>query len=832
MNPLPDGTQTHEWEGSVAEMPTPKDGASEAACAHCGLSVPRGLIEPDAAEQFCCSGCHTVYHMIREHGLDAFYQVCNDSDNTPVRSVTTHRRYEEFADPTFRELYCRPAGQGVSSIDLSLAGVHCAACVWLVEKLPRVVPGVIEARLSLGTSQARLRWDERVVDLPTVARALDRLGYPPHPARGRAGQDARRREDRRFLIRIAVAGACAGNLMLLAFALYAGWFGGMEAQYETLFRWLSMGIGLVSLAWPGAVFFRGAIAALRTRTAHLDLPIALALGVGGAAGVYHVVSGTGELYFDTLGVLVFLLLVGRFVQHRQQRRAGDAIELLFSLTPGSCHRLNESGAAVDVPVEALRTGDRVRIDPGETIPADGAVLEGASEINQALLTGESRPVTVGVGESITAGATNLVSPLVMSVNASGSETRVGRLMAMVAEFAAARSPIVQLTDRIAGWFVLGVIAFAAVTAGLWLVLDPARALDHTVALLIVACPCALGLATPLTIAVAIGKAAKNDIMVKGGDALERLARFSRGGATILFDKTGTVTAGQTRVVHWHGPDTLRAAVASIERHATHPVGRALAALDEDACETVTDVMQQASGITALCNQQSFAIGTPDFIAARGVAWDRSTQQKIDGARAEHLSPVLIAIENRVEAVAACGDAIRAGSEAVVARLVRDGWRVALLSGDDPAVVGDIGERLGLAFDDARGGIDPEEKVAAVQEAKRNGPVVMIGDGVNDAAALAAANLGVAVHGGAEASLMAADVYLARPGLEPFEQLVHLSRRTLRAIHRALGFSLCYNTVAIGLAMAGLINPLVAAVIMPISSFVVLGAALSLRFDAR
>lgn len=802
------------------------------ACTHCGLPVPRGLVEPDADEQFCCNGCRTVYHMIREHGLDAFYRIRDESDDTPTRAPTTHRRYDEFADPTFRELYCRPAGQGVSSIDLSLEGVHCAACVWLIEKLPRVVPGVIEARLSMGTSQARLRWDERVVDLPTVARALDRLGYPPHPARGRDGQDARRREDRRFLIRIAVAGACAGNLMLLAFALYAGWFGGMEAQYETLFRWLSMGIGLVSLAWPGSIFFRGAIAALRTRTAHLDLPIALALGVGGAVGVYHVVTGTGEVYFDTLGVLVFLLLVGRFIQHRQQRRAGDAIELLFSLTPGSCHRLDEGGAATDVPVEALRVGDRVRVDPGEAIPADGVVLGGASEINQALLTGESRPVAVEAGGSVTAGATNLASPLVLRVEASGSDTRVGRLMAMVAEFAAERSPIVQLTDRIAGWFVIAVIAFASITAGLWLVLDPARALDHTVALLIVACPCALGLATPLTIAVAIGRAARHDIMVKGGDVLERLARYARGRGTILLDKTGTLTVGQTRVVHWHGPDDLRAAVASIERHATHPVGRALAALDEHAHETVTDVTQHGPGITATCNQQPFAIGTPAFIASRGVVWGQDIQRRIDEARTGHLSPVLVAVENRVEAVASCGDAIRPGAKEVVERLIRDGWRVALLSGDDRAVVEHVGDRLGLKPEDARGGIDPEGKVAAVHEAKQTGPVVMIGDGVNDAAALAAADLGVAVHGGAEASLIAADVYLARPGLEPFDQLARLSRRTLGAIRRALGFSLCYNAIAIGLAMAGLINPLVAAIIMPISSFIVLGAALSLRFDTR
>jgi len=793
--------------------------------------VPRGLIEPDASEQFCCHGCRTVYQMIHAHGLDAFYRLRDDAGDAPDKAATTGGRFDEFADPTFERLYCRTDAEQVMSVDLALEGVHCAACVWLIEKLPRVAPGVIEARLSLASRQVRLRWDTRLIDLPTIARALDRLGYPPHAVRGRDTQDARQREDRRHLVRIAVAGACAGNLMLLAFALYAGMFGPMEPQYETLFRYLSLGIGLVTIAWPGGVFFRGAWAALRTRSTHLDLPIALALLVGAAVGTFNVVTGRGDIYFDTLGVLVLLLLVGRYLQHRQQRRASEALELLFSLTPGKARRMDEQGQTQDVPVEALSVGDVVEVRAGETVPADGRIVAGQSDVSAAVITGESQPVRFGEGDAIHAGATNLGATLRVSITAAGRQTRVGQLMAMVENFASRRSRIVQLADRIAGYFVLVVIALAAVTLGLWLTIDPSVAFDHTVALLIVACPCALGLATPLTIAVAIRAAAQHDIMIKGGDVLDRLARARRRGGAILLDKTGTLTVGRTQLVRWVGDEAIQPIVAAVERHSSHHVARALRealARDGDDDVAVTDVQQHDAGITAIYEGHSIGIGSPAFAQRRGVRIGPALSSQIDAARDAQHTPIVIAREGEAVAVAHVGDALRPGVADAVGRLRQAGWRVALLSGDDPQVVTAVAQQVGIDAAEAHGGVTPEAKAAFVAEAQSRGPVVMIGDGVNDAAALAAADLGVAVHGGAEASLAAADVYLARPGLEPLEDLLSLSGRAMRAIRRVTLFSLGYNATALGLAMAGLINPLVAAIIMPLSSLIVIGHALGTR----
>ena len=355
--------------------------SADCVCTHCGLPVPKGLIDAQRVEQFCCQGCASVYELIHGCGLDAYYRLREGAqgDAQPVKQ-TDSDRLASFDSDKFHELYVRTREDGMRVVDLMLEGVHCAACVWLIEKLPRVVPGVIEARLSLRQSTVRITWDPAQVELSKIAKGLSTLGYPPHPARG--NKDAvQLAEQRTMLIRMGVAGALAGNTMLLAFALYTGLFSEMEAQYAQLFRWASAVLGVIALVWPGRVFFQGAWAAIRTRSPHLDVPIALALGVGGVAGLVNVILARGDIYFDSLTVLVFLLLVGRFIQYRQQRRADESVGLLFSLTPTHCRRVNANDQSIEqVPVEAVQVGDLLEVRAGELIPADGTVEGGSASV--------------------------------------------------------------------------------------------------------------------------------------------------------------------------------------------------------------------------------------------------------------------------------------------------------------------------------------------------------------------------------------------------------------------------------------------------------------------
>ncbi len=805
-------------------MPVAEAAPPSLACVHCGLPVPRARRPAGtAAEAFCCDGCEAVYGALRAHGLARYYALRESSGAAGRPARVTGRSFEEFDDPSYAARMVRELPDGSARTEFFLEGVHCAACVWLVERLPDLDPGVLEARLDLPRSRVRVTWDPERSPLSSVARNLDRLGYTPHPLRGEAAESARRRAERSMLMRLGISGASAGNTMAIAFALYGGLLHGMEPPYEALFRWTSLAISIPALIWGGGVFFRGALGALRARTLHMDVPIALGIVAGFAHGVANTVRGEGPVYFESVTMLIFLLLAGRWIQMRRQRTSADSAELLAALCPSSA-RLLDGGAARTVPAESLVPGMAIEVLPGDLFPADGTVTIGSSTVNVALLTGESRPVEVEPGSAVHAGTLNLASRLEVEVVAAGEETRVGKLMRLVEEFASRRAPIVLLADRISGIFVGAVLLLAAVTFALWASRGVSTALDHAIALLIVTCPCALGLSTPLATTLSIGQAARAGILVKGGDVLEALTRPGR----VWLDKTGTLTEGRLRLLEREGPEEAWRLVAAAERHSGHPAARAIveACGELDAHVRVRET--QGGGIEGTVDGRAIVVGSPGFVAARCGPLDEVRSSRLAEWTARALTPVVVAVDGRVVGAAGLGDPIRPDAPRAVERLRRSGWKVAILSGDHRDVVAAVARALGIDPADARGEIGPEQKSRIVRESASDGTVVMVGDGVNDAAALAAARVGIAVHGGAEAALAAADVFVTRSGVEPLLEVFDGARRTLRTIRWNLTFSLLYNVVGAGLAMAGLINPIVAAVLMPLSSLTVVGTTAASR----
>jgi len=785
-------------------------------CSHCSLPVPAGLVEAGAELQFCCNGCRVAYEVIHEHGLDRYYDIRARVDAPQQPASSSGKAFVEFDDPAFHRLYCPRDRSGRATVELYLEGVHCAACVWLVEKLTVVMPGVAEVRLDFGRSLARVTWDPETTALSRVARFLDSIGYTPHPFRGVEARDLARREERGLLIRIAVAGAVAGNVMLIAFALYGGHFHGINDEYRTLFRWVSFALAVPSVTWCAAVFYRGAWGALRTRTLHMDLPIAIGILAGFFQGALNTVRGSGEIYFDSVTALIFFLLVGRFLQRRQQRTAASSTELLFSLAPSTA-RLVEADGVREVPLEALTPGSLVEARAGDSIPADGVVVEGSSTLDRSLLTGESLPEAATIGDPVHAGTVNLSGRLLIEVRSTGEDTRVGRLMRLVEEGAQRRAAVVLLADRISGWFVAVVLALAALTVVIWTRLDPAHAVEHAVALLIVSCPCALGLATPLAVSAAIGRAARRKILIKGGDALESLARPGR----MILDKTGTLTEGRLAVIRWTGDESVRKAVAALERHSSHPVARALADAPEDDAEVPTDVQEvSGAGISGVVGARRVMAASSSHAASVLGGLPEEISAAVDAFAGDGLSPVVVAVDGEAVAVAGIGDPLRSETAASLASIRDQGWELEILSGDHPTVVQSVAREVGLDVESARGGANPEQKLEAVRQASGEGTVAMVGDGVNDAAALAAATVGIGVHGGAEAVLAAADVFLGRPGLGPVVDLLVGARRTLGVIRRNLVFSLLYNIVAVTFAITGHMSPLLAAVLMPLSSMTV------------
>lgn len=795
----------------------------DTACAHCGLPVPDGLIEPDRDQQFCCTGCTTAFAILHEHGLDRYYAFAEKRE-APVRA--SGRSYEEFDHAAFAERYVRTGSDGLSRTELYLEGVHCASCVWLVERVPLIIPGVVRAELDVRRALAVIEWDLAAAPLSAIARTLDSLGYPPHPFRGVARDAMRRREDRAMLIRIGIAGAIAINIMLAALALYSGELNGMDAEFTRFFRWISFGLTIPAFIWPGRVFFTGALASLRTRSLHMDLPIAIALAAGLLRGAINTITDTGPVYFDGLAILIFALLVGRFLQQRGQRMAADAAELLHTIAPASARIVDASGVH-DVPTDALLPGMVLDVRAGESFAADGTVIEGRSTVNAALLTGESRPVAVLAGERVFAGTHNIESPLRVRVEEAGETSRIAKLMAQVEESARRRAPVVQMANRMAGIFVAIVLTAAALTWAIKWQMSSATALDDAIALLIVTCPCALALATPLAITVAVGRAAGRGMLIKGGDALELLST----PATLVLDKTGTVTEGTTALVTWIGPDSVKALVLALEEGSSHPLadGFRRAFVGEQECATAC-VVQEAKhiaggGLEGMVDGHRVRIGSPRFVreGLGGRPIDIAIHEDIT-AMDRTLTPVHIAVDGVLLAAAGLGDRIRDDARTSLDALRAAGWRTILLSGDAPDVVHAVGISLGFSEHDVIGAASPEDKLAFVERLKRDGRVVMVGDGVNDAAAIAAAHVGIGVHGGAEACLSTADIYLTRPGLSALVELTEGARNTMAVIRRNIGFSIGYNIIGAALAVVGVLNPLIAAVLMPTSSLtVVLGS---------
>lgn len=800
---------------TVVNMPA--DPAQSILCDHCKLPVPAGLIETDAEHQFCCSGCKSVWNVLHGAGLDGYYSVRDAVNPDAQRVSSTNSTYEELDDPSFQSTCVDNLPGGLAQTDLLLEGMHCAACVWLIERLPTVLDGVVESRANIRRRTACVRYNPAQVKLSDVAHALDRLGYAAHPARGAAAREARVKEDRKFLIRVGVAGAIAGNVMLLAIALHGGALEGMADTWKTTFRWYSMGLGVLSLLWPGRVFFIGALAALRTRVAHLDIPIALALAVGGLWGSYNTIAGIGEIYFDSLAVLVFFLLVGRWIQHRQQRNASDHVELMLTLTPTSALKVHDDGATSRVPIEAVEEGMLVEVEAGGSVPADGTIETGETNLDTSFISGESRPMPARVGDAVIAGATNLRSPIRIRVTAVGDSTRVGKLMHLVASASADKAPIVQLADRIAARFVLIVISLSLITLTYWTItVGFATGIEYATALLIVTCPCALGLATPMAMSIAMGRAAKAGILVKSAAAIE----FMSKPVHMILDKTGTITQSKTTLVKAQCDDQLLAMAAAVESHSNHPIARAIADASPDIQLEATNINQTlGSGISGTVNSFKIEIGSPAFINALAPL-DTVTHSAIDAMIEHGLTPVVIHSPDLGTGVVGIGDPVRQDAADSVQSLSDAGWQLSLCSGDHPQIVESVAKEVGIKT--ASGSVAPESKADRVRELQSmaNHRVVMVGDGVNDAAALAVADVGIAVHGGAEASLEAADIYLTKQGVAPIVALASLAAHTMRTIHISLIFSVCYNAIAAMLAMTGIINALIAAVIMPISSLTV------------
>ncbi len=801
-------------------------------CDHCLLPFPEreAVREKDGEHErvFCCTGCQGIHRLIREEGLGAFYE---------------GRRWEEAGlaarpeDPQEVEAFraaVREATGGLSEVDLYVEGIRCASCVWLNERLLGKLPGVTFARVNYATHRARVRFDPAVTALPAVLGRIRSAGYLPKPWGETEGQAAQRRETRDLLVRLGTAGFLSSQLMVITIALYAGYFQGIDPGTRRMLEWVGLGLTLPVYFYSGAPFLRNTVVGLRHGRFNMDALIALGAGAALAYSVWQMLAG-GEVYLDTAAMIVTLVLVGRYVEAAAKGRASEAVARLAALQPREARRIEtraDGSTQVQlVPVAGLCAGDRVEVVPGERVPADGVLVEGRSEVDESLVTGESRPVGKEPGSPAIGGTVNLHGSFVLQVNRTGAATVLAGIIRAVEEAQASRPRIQVVADRLVGVFVPAILVLAvAAAAGHLLGGAPApQALMIGVSVLVIACPCALGLATPLAVLLATGVATGRGLLVKGGDVFERAA----GADEALLDKTGTVTRGRPELrevlpLEGGSADGALRLAAAVERRSEHSLGRAIVdaarALPGDPGPDATDFRAvPGRGVEGSIAGEPVRVGSRLFVAETGAEIPAGAEREARVREERGDTVAFLSRGGRLVALLVVADAVRPESRDAVAELEALGLRVSLLSGDNRRTTEAVAAALGIGR--AVSEVTPAEKrerVAALQAGGRR--VLVAGDGVNDAPALTQADVGVAMSRGTDVTMESAAAVLVRDDLRLLPELVRLSRKTYRIIRENLFWALVYNLVAVPLAMVGLLHPIVAAAAMAASStFVVLNS---------
>ena len=769
------------------------------------------------------------------------------SANLATRTV--HVRHEAGLPELLSALDRAGYPAATAETRLAIEGMHCAACAIRLEQSLSARPGVHSVHVSLADRSARVRHTELAVseaDLVAVVRAA---GYQATPLQAEdIDRAARETGAARLVFLIAAALTLPvfvlemGHHTIPAFGHWIHHTMGMQTSW-----WIQAVLTTLVLAWPGRGFFRAGVPALLRGAPDMNALVAMGTGAAWAFSMVVLLApgvlpeAARAVWFEAAAVIVTLILLGRWLEARARGRAGAAIAALAGLAPDTAE-VRRDGGFVTLPLSAVARGDVISLRPGARVPVDGEVLEGRSWLDESMITGEPIPVAKGPGDRITGGTVNGAAALTFRATAVGSDTVLARILRMVEDAQAAKLPIQALVDRVTLYFVPAVMLVALIAGAAWLAFGPppalVPALVAAVSVLIIACPCAMGLATPMSILVGTGRAAELGVLFRRGDALQRL----EGARVVALDKTGTLTEGKPVVTELlpadgaDGAEALRLAAAA-EARSEHPIATAILAAARDRGLTLPGAegteAQPGHGLSATVEGRAVLVGSPRFLTARGVETD-PVAAGLEKLTRDGRTIVAVAVDGRALAVIGVSDKIRAGAAEAVASLRRKGLTVAMISGDTEAAARRVAAELGISTVVA--GVPPEGKVAAIEALRaEHGPVAFVGDGLNDAPALAAADTGIAIGTGTDVAIESADVVLMSGDPRGVATAVTLSGAVMRNIRQNLGWAFGYNTLLIPVAAGGLavfggpmLSPMLAAGAMAASSVCVVANALRLR----
>jgi len=788
-------------------------------CFHCGEPLLGSTVTArinGRDEAVCCQGCRAVAELIGDVGLSDYYLFRETSSARPDEAALARDAWAAYARPEIAAQFTRRSGD-TESVTLAIDGMRCAACSWLIDKVLQLEPAVTQVSTNASTGRAHVSWDSSRLTLADILRTIARLGYRPCPLGDDQVQQLQQREQRTALKRLAVAGLGMMQVMMFAVASYSAHLSGesIEPGLLEFFRLVSLLVATPVMAYAGAPIFAGALQSLRRRTVGMDVPVAIALVLAYGASVWNALRGNrNEVYFDSVTMFVFFLTLGRFVQMSVRHRMTGVSDALARQLPAAAHRV-DGKTIEDVPVSALRRGDPVLVRAGEVIPVDGELVAGMAAIDEAMLTGESLPVQRSPGESVAAGTLNCLGPIYVRVTETAAGTVISHIVSLLQRAQAQKPAVSRAADAAAARFLLCVILGAALTFALWLAFDPTQAFAATLAVLVVACPCAFAIAMPAALSAATARLAHGGVLVTNPDALETLARVDR----IVFDKTGTLTRGVITVGRCVALADISEAqclqiAASIELASEHPLARAF--VPSATCEPARDVRTVAGcGVEGVVNDRRYRVGTDRFVAdLRGEPGAEQTLADMAGTL------VTLGDERQALALFDLRDAARTSAPAAIESLRKLNVSAQILSGDSQQAVGGVAAHCGITDYFARR--SPVQKLAHVQQLQREGHcVAMMGDGVNDAPVLAGADVSIAMGRGAALAHASADMILVGDNLGSLADAICVARRSQRIARQNMIWSAFYNLGSLPLAALGFIPPWLAALGMSLSSIAVL-----------
>lgn len=721
--------------------------------------------------------------------------------------------------PEIQETFVSRRDDHLRETMLTIDGIHCGGCIRRCEQGLADIPGIESFQVNLSTRRASLVWDQATIKLSAILEQLRNIGYPGHPFDANVQESRSRQERNTALKRIALAGICMMQVMMIAIAMYLGAFEDMDEPMRRFLRWVSLLLTTPVILYSAQPFFHNALSGIRNRQLGMDVPVAIAIGGAFAASVWATFFGGGEVYFDSVCMFTFLLLAGRFLEMTARHKAARIHEELINLLPATATVIQDNEETL-VPVAKLQKKDVMLVRPGESIPADGIITEGTSSVDESMLTGESLPLHKEIGDTVIGGTVNVESPLILSVQKVGADTVLSAMNRLLQRAQLEKPRLARIADRFAGYFVAALLVVAVVVATTWWFIEPDHAFWITLSVLVVTCPCALSLATPAALTAATGAMTKLGLLVSRGHALETLANADH----ILFDKTGTLTLGQLAVdriiplkTDLSETEALTLA-SSLEQRSEHPIAAALLKAQQDRQQPLLSSQAHQAipgkGVEANIEGVRYRLGKPAF-AADLPALGMPEQV------AEQTSGSLVMLSNAQENLALfiLQDALRPNTRSLINSLHDLGLTTEIASGDHPTAVADVAKQLGIAHYQAS--MTPEDKLARVKVLQAMGKTVaMVGDGVNDSPVLAQAQVSIAMDSGTEIARNSADMIVLSEQIERLVDGVKLSRYTLRVIRQNLAWALGYNAVALPLAAMGYIQPWMAAIGMSASSLIV------------